>query len=214
MSYLVLNMHFALVQSFKFNIVKCSSVRVYSTKQNIKSLKNHYDTLKITPYATQNEVKSAYYKLTLQYHPDKNKSEYAKQKFQDISEAYEVLSNHELRKNYDRRMMVYQRPMSSSEESRSQYKGKIYSGTSKIYNFDAWTQAHYGKQIRLSRKRKEMYKEYIKMEKAKSDDKDEPLYVEYSLLLLTMTLLAWYFQQEVDVPASKKHKAENKKNSD
>lgn len=207
-------MHFVFEQSlFKFSILKCSNfspARCYSTRQ--KSSKNHYDTLKITPHATQNEVKTAYYKLTLQYHPDKNQSEYAKQKFQDISEAYEVLSNHELRKNYDRRMMLYQQP--ADEKSMPQYKDKVYSGTSKIYNFDAWTQAHYGRQMYASRIRKQVYEEYIKMEEIKTRQKNEAGYAEYALLFFTIAIIALCCRQKShDVPASKKNKAEDKKSS-
>nr|XP_012224276.1 PREDICTED: dnaJ homolog subfamily C member 30-like [Linepithema humile] len=213
MSYLIFNMHSALVQSsFKYSMVKWSPAQLYSTKQNMKSSKNHYNTLKITPHATQNEVKSAYYKLTLQYHPDKNKSEHAKQKFQDISEAYQVLSSHELRKNYDRRMMLYQRPVSAtSEESNPQYKSKVYSGTSKIYNFDAWTQAHYGKQIYRNNMRKKIYEDYLKMEEIRYP-KEEPQYLGYILLLFTIMIIAWACQESVDVPAPKKPKAKDKNN--
>lgn len=53
--------------------------------------KNHYDSLEVDSKATQGEIKSAYFKLTMQYHPDKNTSESAKDRFRDISEAYEVL---------------------------------------------------------------------------------------------------------------------------
>jgi DnaJ-class molecular chaperone len=193
-------------------MLKCLSARLYS-KQKTKSSKNYYDILKLTPYATQNEVKSAYYKLTLQYHPDKNESEYAKQKFQDISEAYEVLSNHELRKNYDRRMMIYQQPMSAtSKESMSQYKDKVYSGTSRIYNFDAWVHAHYGKQMHADRIRRYKYDKHIEMEKLYNNEK-QPKYIEISLLLLTITIIAILYQKNVDIPKSK-NKTENKKNSD
>lgn len=63
---------------------------------------NHYDSLGITPKATQNEIKAAYYKLSMVYHPDKNKDEASLQKFRAITEAYEVLGNVKTRKMYDR----------------------------------------------------------------------------------------------------------------
>lgn len=64
---------------------------------------NHYDVLGVTPKATQSDIKTAYYKLSMKYHPDKNKnSEVAAQKFRDISTAYEVLGNFKLRRLYDR----------------------------------------------------------------------------------------------------------------
>ena len=47
------------------------------------------------------EIKSAYRKLALQYHPDRNKDKAAEEKFKEISEAYAVLSDDEKRKRYD-----------------------------------------------------------------------------------------------------------------
>lgn len=65
--------------------------------------KNHYDSLGITAKATQADVKSAYYKLSMVYHPDKNKDSVdASEKFRDITTAYEVLGNVKSRKLYDR----------------------------------------------------------------------------------------------------------------
>lgn len=69
-----------------------------------RTTKNHYDTLKVNPNATQEEIKSAYYKLSKLYHPDVNKEANAKEKFRDITEAYEVLGNYKIRRQYDRGM--------------------------------------------------------------------------------------------------------------
>lgn len=64
---------------------------------------NHYDALGVTPKATQSDIKTAYYKLSMLYHPDKNKnSDVAAQKFRSITSAYEVLGNFKLRRLYDR----------------------------------------------------------------------------------------------------------------
>lgn len=65
--------------------------------------KSHYDSLGITPAATQADVKSAYYKLSKIHHPDRNAgSEASSQRFQEVNAAYEVLGNVKLRKMYDK----------------------------------------------------------------------------------------------------------------
>lgn len=65
--------------------------------------RNHYDVLEITPSATQADVKTAYYKLSMIHHPDKNKGNpESVERFRDITSAYEVLSNYRLRRLYDK----------------------------------------------------------------------------------------------------------------
>jgi len=61
-----------------------------------------YKTLKLTKQATQKEIKKAYRKLSLQFHPDKNKDPGASEKFSEISRSYEILSDEEKRSTYDR----------------------------------------------------------------------------------------------------------------
>lgn len=63
--------------------------------------KNYYDVLGVPKTATQDEIKSAYFKLAKQYHPDVNKSPDAPNKFKEINEAYSVLGDPDKRKNYD-----------------------------------------------------------------------------------------------------------------
>jgi len=63
--------------------------------------KDYYKVLGIDRGADEKEIKSAYRKLARKYHPDVNKSAEASQKFKDVNEAYEVLSDPEKRKRYD-----------------------------------------------------------------------------------------------------------------
>ena len=64
--------------------------------------KDYYEILDVSKYCTQEEIKKAYKKMALKFHPDKNgDNEESKNKFQDISEAYSILNDDIKRKNYD-----------------------------------------------------------------------------------------------------------------
>ena len=64
--------------------------------------KDYYDVLGINNSASADQIKSAYRKLAVKYHPDKNEGDKAaEEKFKEASEAYHVLSNSERKQNYD-----------------------------------------------------------------------------------------------------------------
>jgi molecular chaperone DnaJ len=64
--------------------------------------RDYYDILGVSKNAGKDEIKKAYRKLALKYHPDKNKSPVAEDKFKEISEAYGVLSDDKKKEQYDR----------------------------------------------------------------------------------------------------------------
>ena len=65
--------------------------------------RDFYKILDLKRSATPAEIKKAYRRLTLQYHPDKNPDDKeALEKFHDVAAAYEALSDPELRRKYDR----------------------------------------------------------------------------------------------------------------
>src|SRR3989344_2661755 len=63
--------------------------------------KDYYEVLGISKTASLDEIKKAYKKLAMQYHPDRNKEKNAEEKFKEISEAYAVLSDKDKRATYD-----------------------------------------------------------------------------------------------------------------
>ena len=62
---------------------------------------DYYQILDVTKSSSADEVKRAYRKLALQYHPDRNKSKEAEAKFKEVTKAYEVLSDTQKRQAYD-----------------------------------------------------------------------------------------------------------------
>ena len=64
--------------------------------------RDYYEVLEVTKTATVEEIKKAYRKKAIQYHPDKNPGDKeAEEKFKEAAEAYDVLSNPEKRSRYD-----------------------------------------------------------------------------------------------------------------
>ena len=63
---------------------------------------DYYETLDVSRSAEAGDIKSAYRKLAMKYHPDRNPgNKQAEDKFKELNEAYEVLSDSEKRRNYD-----------------------------------------------------------------------------------------------------------------
>lgn len=65
--------------------------------------RDYYEVLEVTKTATSEEIKKAYRKKAIQYHPDKNPGDKeAEEKFKEAAEAYEILSDEQKRERYDR----------------------------------------------------------------------------------------------------------------
>jgi molecular chaperone DnaJ len=64
--------------------------------------RDYYEVLQVSKSATQDDIKRAFRKLAMQYHPDRNKEPGAEDKFKEVNEAYEVLSDDKKKSIYDR----------------------------------------------------------------------------------------------------------------
>lgn len=84
-------------------------------------MKDYYLILGIEPNATFEEVKKAYKAMSMKYHPDKNQGDkYFEERFKDINEAYEILSDNEKRKAHDyQRMGSYKKSSSTNSNANS-----------------------------------------------------------------------------------------------
>ena len=63
--------------------------------------RDYYSTLGVSKSASKDDIKKAYRKLAMKYHPDRNPGQEAEKKFKEASEAYEVLSDDKKRSQYD-----------------------------------------------------------------------------------------------------------------
>ncbi|XP_053562298.1 dnaJ homolog subfamily C member 30, mitochondrial [Bombina bombina] len=127
----------------------------------------YYDILEVTKRATQSQIKTAYYKQSFRFHPDRNSgSEQAANRFSEVSEAYLVLGSVHLRKKYDHGNLSWEdvrtagKPNGKEDNSPrrdiSSRRGASTSTSSRfpskpMFDFDAFYQAHYGEQLERER---------------------------------------------------------------
>lgn len=200
----------------QFEILRCYSHATLYFKDRNKL----YEVLGLYPNATQSEIKSAYYKLSMMYHPDKNKdSEIAKLKFQEINEAYEVLGNYNLRKKYDKGIFTPKKTEVTYEETdctdehidfkRKELKKRKPppTGRTQIYNFDEFYRQHYGDAIKHEAKTRREYKEFIKEEKTSKISTFQAL-----IFMITFTGILMFIESELssyDKPSKVPSKGSN-----
>ncbi len=79
---------------------------------------NYYEILKVSPKASNAEIKSAYRRLARKLHPDKNEGSAEKaQEFAKVAKAYEILSNPQQRADYDRQILQAEYKTTSNRDS-------------------------------------------------------------------------------------------------
>ena len=94
--------------------------------------KNYYEILNVNRKSSMQDIKLSYRKLAKMYHPDTSKEENAEEKFKDVNEAYDVLTNDEKRRKYDRQVHKYGYGMVESDDSLSNIKYEFKSGVNVI----------------------------------------------------------------------------------
>ncbi|KAH9492181.1 hypothetical protein Btru_026502 [Bulinus truncatus] len=145
-----------------------------------KSTSHYYDILGITPNATQNQIKAAYYNMSKLHHPDVTECKKSHSLFTEINEAYEVLGNIRKRRMYDKGVYspqqmshTHREDTSSSENEKEDYTDAYRQnnnfqrgfrpppprGRSKIYNFDEFYRQHYND---IRERRASEYQEFLR----------------------------------------------------
>ena len=94
--------------------------------------KNYYEILNVNRKSSMQEIKLSYRKLAKKYHPDTSKEENAEEKFKDVNEAYDTLTNDEKRRKYDRQVHKYGYGIVDTEDSLSNIKYEFKSGVNVI----------------------------------------------------------------------------------
>lgn len=158
---------------------------------------NHYDTLGVNRESSKDEIKRAYYEMSKRYHPDKEDGSPAK--FQEITNAYEVLGNPRLRKMYDKGLFS-ESSSAIYEGSNSAYNAESYTDSyrkpSAIPNLDNWAKEQYSATFNRDQTRRDKieFRENLKRKKTQAKG------VEVLLLLM----LAFVFICGYNLDFSKK----------
>ncbi|XP_073685890.1 uncharacterized protein dnajc30a [Garra rufa] len=164
-----------------------SFTRAYSGTQDegsllYKSKSAYYDILEVSPTATHAQIKTAYYKQSFIYHPDKNAgSEDAAFMFSQISEAYNVLGNKALRRKYDCGILSQADVQGSSkptgrdssasgQQSRSRHSPSVGAAQQNIFDFDTFIRSHYAEQLKREQEIRQRREKIMRKKEKMAED--------------------------------------------
>ena len=127
----------------------------------------------------------------MKYHPDRNKgSQEAHQKFTELTEAYSILGQHDLRRKYDKGLLQeYPRKPHTHHKKEHHPAATTVAGQKKIYDFDEFYRAHYGEALRWQR-RQTAEKKAAAAEEAKLRTFSLPMHRSL-IILVTMSVLVF-----------------------
>ncbi|XP_073523714.1 dnaJ homolog subfamily C member 30, mitochondrial [Phyllobates terribilis] len=171
-----------------------------------KSRTAYYDILDVTRNATQAQIKTAYYKQSFRFHPDRNAgNEDATRHFGLVTEAYYILGSASLRKKYDRGILSLEDVRSAKKPSgksvspsrketgapRAASSSSSTTPAKPMFDFDAFYQAHYGEQLareQLWKARRENL-EKKKLEEARTTRISKLVDLSAMVILLSTTIV-------------------------
>lgn len=169
------------------------TTRFFHTTESHHAAADFYSVLKIPRASTQAQIKSAYYKLCMEHHPDTNQGcSKAQQEFAKISEAYSVLGQVESRRKYDREILQqYPRTRRTAFRQANQFTHSFKTDYSKgpQFNFDEFYRAHYRniKQWESERKRAQFGIPRTNNMKSGTQDFSQDAFITLCLILTLFT---------------------------
>lgn len=168
--------------------------------------RTYYDVLEVSPSAKQNEIKAAYYRLSMRYHPDKNKgSSASSERFQEITTAYDTLSNESLRAHYDDEIGSRRTTLHVNRPTRRAPMG----GRSQIYNFDEFYRQHYGDAVKSYQFRKKKYEDFLRDEEIQIRRTKDAGTATALLAVLVLAVVALHLWDKFqDMPSGKREREE------
>jgi DnaJ-class molecular chaperone len=134
-------------------------------------VKNYYEILGIDCDSNKDEIKKAFRNLAKKYHPDKNKdNEEAYKKFQEVSEAYEVLGSEDSKANYDKKLASLKNKSKnkSEEKSRTSSNKAANSKEANLGDLNSYFESFFG----FNGQSNEINKDKIKKSKNPMDTSD------------------------------------------
>lgn len=187
-----------------------SQLRAYSdygpqAEPLFKSKTGYYDILEVTPAATQAQIKTAYYKQSFLFHPDRNAgSDAATVRFSEISEAYTVLGNKTLRKKYDRGLLSLSDLVGTARASGKDTAGSgaKQPGTSRRSvmepggqekMFDEFFKSHYHEQLRREKELRVRREEFLKKQTESFEEKKSDWMVEMGIAVMIVVTAGLLF---------------------
>lgn len=83
------------------------------------SMVDYYKELGVHRYATANDIRTAYKRLALKWHPDRNKAKEAEEKFKKIKQAYDILVDEKQKREYDQQQQQQEQQKNAAYQAKT-----------------------------------------------------------------------------------------------
>ena len=152
-------------------------------------IKDYYKILGLSISATQNEIKQSYRKLAVFWHPDRNSNPIALEKMKEINEAYEILSDENKRKSYNK---IYQEYFINSQivkyqgQSEKQYNEEKEKSVKQKYEKELHDLKEWTRNIKFSLKK---FDKFLESSISKFDKPIENFSYDFPILIIILIII-------------------------